>query len=418
MINENVSRKRNSNRRIARLIAILLAFAVAVFALIGCGNVEKDKGKDENKDKGENGKLSIVATIFPPYDFARQIGGEHVEVTMLLAPGTESHTYEPTPKEIVKIAKADLFIYTGGVSDTWVDRLLDAAEIDRAKTVRMMDFVKALEESHEGILDESAEHDHDHHGTTPHDHDGTNSHDHDHDGTDPHDHDRESTVSHARDHTDPHNNKDTEEHDHDGADPHDHDHDGADQPSTQPHRHDHDHGFDEHIWTSPINALKIAEGIASHLIETDKTHADDYRKNLENLRNDLQELDGAFRAIKAETKRPELVVADRFPLIYFTTEYGFSYMAAYPGCAAETEPKPKTVAAMIEKVRSENISYVFHIEFSNEKLADLVSSETGAKKLLFHTAHNVTTEELTSGVTYVSIMRQNVENLRKALIDG
>lgn len=371
-----VKRSKFIGEVIQRLSALVLALAVIVLVPGGC--------RLSGRDPAEKGKLSIVATIFPPYDFARQIGGEHVNVTLLLPPGSESHTYEPTPKEIVRIAEADLFIYTGGVSDTWVERLLDAAEIDRAKTVRMMDYVNALEESHEGILDREADH-HDHaDGAEPA-------------GEDHHEGDG-SSESKVQD-NDGHRDEDAEGSDHE-----------------EEHGHGHEHGLDEHIWTSPVNALKIAEGIVSRLIAADKKHESDYRKNFDNLRHDLMELDKEFRAIRNEAKHPELIVADRFPLLYFASEYGFSYMAAYPGCAAETEPKPQTVAAMIEKVRSGKVAYVFYIEFSNQKLADLITAETGAGKLLFHSAHNVTMEEMKGGATYVSIMRANAENLRKALI--
>ena len=118
-----------------------------------------------------------------------------------------------------------------------------------------------------------------------------------------------------------------------------------------------------------------------------------------------------------EGKRKEIIVADSFPLIYFTSEYELDYLAAFPGCAAETDPKPRTVSAIIEKVREEQIPYIFHIEFSNEKLADLIAEETGAQKLLFHTAHNVSKTELQEGISYLSIMRNNVESLKWGL-DG
>lgn len=285
------------------------------------------------------GKLDIIATTFPPFDFAREAGGQWAEVSMLLPPGSESHTYEPTPKDVVRIASCDLFIYNGGPSDAWVDRLLLAAEIDPAKTLRMMDFVILLEEAEEGILE---------------------------------------------------------------GDDHD-DHEG------------HVHVFDEHIWTDPMNAAAITRGIAGRLAVLDPDHAQDYQARAEAYGLELAKIDESFRSIVEEGLRKEIIVADRFPLIYFTTAYGLDYMAAFPGCAAETDAKPRTVAAIIEKVREEKIPYVFHIEFSNEKLADLVAESTGAEKLLFHTAHNVSREEIAAGATYLSLMRQNAENLRKGL---
>lgn len=289
----------------------------------------------------ESDKLQVITTIFPPYDFVRQLAGREAQVSMLLPPGSESHTYEPTPKEVARIAQCDLFVYNGGVSDTWVENLLEAAEIDRDKTVRMMDFVQPLEEAEEGILDPG------------------------------HDHD-ENAIPHL-------------------------------------------HAYDEHIWTSPKNALLIVSGIADGLIQADPAHADLYRANLEDYRQELKALDQAFETIVKEGKRREIIVADRFPLIYFTTDYGLAYTAAFPGCAAESDPKPRTVAAIIDRVRAEEIPYIFYIEFSNEELADLIVEETGAEKLLFHTIHNVSKEDLDQGASYLSLMWQNAENLKRGL---
>lgn len=322
---------RTGTNRLPCLILLLIFLLTSILFAAGC---KQPAGKKE-----ETGKLDVIATTFPPFDFARQAGGSHVEVTMLLPPGSESHTYEPSPKDLIRIKSCDLFIYNGGPSDTWVDRLLEAAEIDRTKTVRMMDYVTLIEEAEEGVLE------------------------------------------------------------------------GENHEEEAPHLHH----YDEHIWTDPLNALRIAEGIAAALERLDPGHSADYRANRAAYAGELEALHESFKAIVAQGSRREIIVADRFPLIYFTTAYGLDYTAAFPGCAAETDPKPRTVSAIIRKVREEEIPYIFHIEFSNEKLADLVAEETGARKLLFHTAHNVSKEEIEAGVTYLSIMKENAENLRKGL---
>lgn len=134
--------------RIKRIAAVLCAAALA----FACGCSADNAPQSGNKDK-----LSIVTTIFPAYDFARQVFGDTAEVTMLLKPGTESHSYDPTAKDIIKIDSCDLFIYNGGESDTWVDGILEAS--DGVKTLRMMDAVEVLEEEHiEGMQGEQEEH--------------------------------------------------------------------------------------------------------------------------------------------------------------------------------------------------------------------------------------------------------------------
>lgn len=110
-------------------------------------------------DMVSDGKLQIVTTIFPAYDFARQVFGDTAEVTLLLKPGMESHSYDPSARDIVKIESCDLFIYNGGESDVWVDNILKSTK--NVNALRMMDAVEALEEDHEGIA-ENDERDHDH----------------------------------------------------------------------------------------------------------------------------------------------------------------------------------------------------------------------------------------------------------------
>ncbi|HZK29373.1 MAG TPA: metal ABC transporter substrate-binding protein, partial [Clostridia bacterium] len=210
---------------------------------------------------------------------------------------------------------------------------------------RMMDYVKLIEETEEGILDDHDDHD--------------------------------------------------EEHSHEGV----------------PHLHE----YDEHIWTDPQNALRISEGIANWLSSTDTSHAEYYQGRMASYGDELRALDETFKQIVEQAPRREIIVADRFPLIYFTSAYGLDYVAAFPGCAAETDPKPRTVAAIIEKVRQDHIPYIFYIELSNRQLSGLIAEETGAQELLFHTAHNVAKEDFEKGVTYLEIMKQNAENLRRGL---
>jgi len=100
---------------------------------------------------------------------------------------------------------------------------------------------------------------------------------------------------------------------------------------------------------------------------------------------------------------------------YFTREYGLSYYAAFPGCAAETEPSARTIAFLMDTIKKEEIPVVFYIEFSSQKAARVIAAETGATPLLLHSAHNVSQEELDKGITYLDIMNQNLENLREAL---
>lgn len=286
----------------------------------------------------KNGKINITATIFPQYDFARQIAGESANLTMLLPPGSESHTYEPSPQDIIKIQNSDLFIYTGGESDSWINDILSTINTDNMKIISLTEICETLEEEF----------------------------------TDGMQHEEEHEVSNV-------------------------------------------HEKDEHVWTSPLNALRISEKISDVLCEIDSNNADLYKSNFIDYSKKLLELDNEIRNIAENSVRKTIVVADRFPFRYFASEYGLEYFAAFPGCAEETEASIPTVSFLIDKVKEESIPVVFYLEFSNHKLADTIAGETGAKPLMLHSCHNVTPEELENGITYTELMRQNEEVLREAL---
>jgi zinc transport system substrate-binding protein len=173
--------------------------------------------------------------------------------------------------------------------------------------------------------------------------------------------------------------------------------------------------YDEHVWTSPQNAILIVKAITETLCETDPVNADFFRQNALTYSKQLDELDRQFLAVVNGAKRKTIVFADRFPFRYFADAYGLSYYAAFPGCSTETEPSAATVAFLINKIRAEKIPVVFHLELSNERMADSVSGETSAKKLLLHACHNISKRDFDAGFGYLDFMRKNVENLREAL---
>lgn len=173
--------------------------------------------------------------------------------------------------------------------------------------------------------------------------------------------------------------------------------------------------LDEHVWTSPKNAVKIVSAISDKLCEIDEKNSSLYSSNAENYISELEKLDEKFESIVAGGKRDTIVFGDRFPFRYFADAYDISYFAAFPGCSTDTEPSASTIAFLIDKIKAENIPVVFSIEFSSRKVANTVSDATGAEILEFHSCHNITKEELQNGETYIGIMTKNAENLEKAL---
>ncbi len=173
--------------------------------------------------------------------------------------------------------------------------------------------------------------------------------------------------------------------------------------------------LDEHVWTTPGNAAKICYALCDKLAEADPEHMNEYMLNYEIYNAKLMELDIEIRTTVLNGVRKTLVFADRFPMRYFSREYGLTCYAAYPGCSSQTEPSAKTVAFLIDHVREENIPAVLYMEFSNEKMADVICEDTGCKKLPFYSAHSVTAQQFSDGVTYLDLMRMNIETLKEAL---
>lgn len=310
--------------------------------------------------------LKVVTTVFPYYDFTRQISGGliesgQVELELIVPAGMDSHSFEPTPADIIKIQNADLIICNGGAMEQWFERVLDSLDTQNQQVITMMDYVDTVEEEIvEGM--EAEEHDH--------------SHDHVHPAGVP----KEGEEGHLYD-------------------------DG----------HEQEIEYDEHIWTSPVNAMTLSEVIAGTLCEMDESNQEIYRENLAEYEEKLSALDQKFRDIAEHGKRRLVVFGDKFPLRYFFDEYGLEYRAAFSGCSTDTEPSAKTIAYLIDKVRELDIPAVYYLELSSHRVAEIIGEETGAEPLLFHSCHNVTRREFDSGVTYLELMEQNAVNLSKGL---
>lgn len=320
-----------------------------------------------NREKFEQKKYSVVSTSFPGYDFARAVTkNTNISTKMLVKPGAETHTYEPTPQDIIDIKNADMFIYVGGDSDTWVEKILKDVDTKKTHVVKLVDLVSTVEEEIvEGMEDED-EHDHDH------DHDHSHSHKHD-----DHDHDHESHE----------------------------------------HKHDHDEEeegpeIDEHVWTSPKKAMEIVKKIAKVASEIDTAEKNKIDDNAEKYVAEIAQVDkDLHQAI--DGKISEIVVADRFPFRYFADEFGLKYAAAFSGCSEQTEASAKTISFLINKVKQDKIKKIYKIELSNGKIAETVSKDTGAEVLELHSAHNVTADDFSKGVTYVDLMKRNLLALSK-----
>lgn len=358
--------------------AAAVAVLLVLFAVTSCGRGTEQKNPNVNS---ENKRISVVTTIFPPYDFTRQIAGDKANITMLLPPGGESHSFEPTPQDIIKIQNCDLFIYVGGENDQWVRKILESVDTSSMKVLALMDTVSIVEEEiKEGMEDE-----------------------HDHDADSDHEHDADSDRKHDGD-SDQNESSDLQQ-----------ENNAAGTDSTPEKADAEEPEYDEHVWTAPKNAVLITKGILKALCEADQSNAEQYRFNAAAYIEQLNTLDKTFQTLVDGAARKTIVFGDRFPFRYFADEYGLDYWAAFPGCSTETEPSAATVAFLTDKVKEEHIPVIFKIELSNGNIARSISEATGAKVLTLHSCHNLSRSDYENGETYLSLMEKNADALREAL---
>ncbi|MBQ4377771.1 MAG: zinc ABC transporter substrate-binding protein [Treponema sp.] len=320
-------------------MTILLTFA--------CGSVFAKKA--------DSNKLKVVTTIFPEYDWAKEIIGEksdNVELTLLLNNGVDLHSYQPSVKDIAKVSEADIFVYVGGESDEWVDEVLKNAKNPGMKVINLVEVLGERVKNEEVVEGMEHEHGHDEH--------------------------------------------DDDEHD----------------------EHHHEEEKDEHVWLSLRFAKTLCGAICDALCEKDSANANLYRKNLTSYTAKLDALDSKYAdAVKAGNKNT-LVFGDRFPFRYMVDDYNLKYFAAFTGCSAESEASFKTIAFLSEKVNELGLNCVCQIESGNGKIAKTVISNSKNKKakvVTFDSLQSTTAKQIKKGTTYLGVMEKNLESLKEAL---
>ena len=293
------------------------------------------------KPNSDDGEFTVVCSIFPQYDFCRIITGGEDEVILLQENGVDMHSYEPTSRDILTVARADMLIYTGGESDTWVEGMLRSAENEKIITASLFDYASLLN------ADElEAEHGHGH------------SHDHDHE-----------------------------------------DGEACDE-------------YDEHVWTSPKNAIKIVLGLCEALCAANPSAAERYRENTSEYIEKLKALDEKYEDLFKSS--PTLIVADRFPFLYLAHDYGVNYHAAFSGCSSETGASFEAVISLIDAVNESGVGVVFDTDNSGSDVAKIVAEECKVQLKTLYSCQSVTHRELESGASYIYFMEKNLETLREA----
>lgn len=367
-------------------ITCLFLCVFMMLFLFGCGKKENSISINEQEPENAQQKIKIVAVNFPAYDFARAVAGDKAEITMLVAPGNSVHSYEPTPQDMITVGNCDLFLYTGGESDVYIEEILDSFSDKEFQALKMMDYVTAYEEETvDGMQVRGHRHNHD--SNVPEYETGACD-------TDSH----EKEVPGAEIH-------EAEAHDTDSRDEEAH--------SVEAHVHEHTE-YDEHVWTAPRNAVKIICGIEQAIADMDSENAAYYEANAKSYVRQIEKLDEQFAELFAENTDKAVFVGDRFPFLYFAKEYGITYYAVFPGCNGESEPSARTMAFFIEKAKQCEAKTIFYLELSNDQTAKAAAEAVGAEVRQLHSGHNVTKEDFENGVTYVDLLKRNYHVLREA----
>ncbi len=299
-------------------------------------------GSDAEKEQGS--QLKIYTSIYPLQYFAERIGGEHVDVQSIIPPGADGHTYEPTTKELIKIAESDMLIYNGAGFEGFIDKAKNS--LDEQDVV----FVKASENIHAGEEGEDAHEDHS-------------------------DHDE---GEHEGEH---------DEHAHEGEDP--------------------------HFWLDPVQAIQMADTIKHEIIELRPELKDEIEANFGTLKKDLQELDGQFEKVAEEAERKEFIVAHS-AYGKWEERYGLKQISI-SGLSPSHEPTQKEAQKIIDYAREHDVRYIIFEKNFTSDVAEMIRKEVDAEVLYLSNLESLTEEQLDAGEDYMSIMRENVQTLKKAL---
>jgi len=300
-------------------------------------------------------KLNIVCTIFPQYDWVRQIIGDkkdNFSLTLLLNNRIDLHNYQPSVDDIIKISNCDLFIYVGGESDEWVNTVLEQASNKNMIVINLLE-----------ILGDRAKHE---------------------------DHDIEIMHTEDDEHHDLHHHDDIDDHGH----------------------------YDEHVWLSLRNAITFCPVIANALSSFDAENSGVYHNNMASYIGKLAVLDLEYQNAVKSSQLSTLLFADRFPFCYLVNDYNINYYAAFSGCSAETEASFETIIFLAKKLDELDLHAVMVTESADQSIARTVISSTSGKNqniLVLDAMQSVTSRDAENGITYISVMEKNLSVLKEAL---
>ncbi|KPB03301.1 metal ABC transporter solute-binding protein, Zn/Mn family [Bacillus sp. CHD6a] len=387
--------------------SIFIAMILVVFTfLVGCNA--------DNQASDGSEKLNVYTTIFPLEDFTKKIGGNHVDVKSVFPPGSDAHTFEPSTKTMSEMASADAFIYTGVGVEGFADKAKDVLENEDVTVVAAGDGIELRgEEEHAHEHEDEAheeEHNHEHEDEA---HEEEHNHEHEDEAhEEEHNHEHEDEA-HEEEHNHEHEDEaHEEEHNHeheDEAHEEEHNHENEDKGHEG---HDHSNG-DPHIWLDPTLSITLAENIKNALVELKPEAKEDFEANFESLKTDLEKLDSEFKEALDSAKTNKILV-NHAAYGYWENRYGLEQISVN-GLSPTQEPSQKQLTEVIQTAQENDIKYVIFDQNISGKIADVVKNEIKAEALVLHNLEAITEEDAENDEDYFSLMRKNLETLKKAL---
>jgi len=309
-------------KSVVRVVIVVVCLISLLAAFSSCKQASK------STEQGQH-KIRVVATLFPLYDMARNIGGDKAEVSLLLPPGVEAHSFEPKPGDIIKVSEADIFIYTGKFMEPWAEGIIKSTANKKLIVIDASQGTKMI-------------------------------------------------LSQFHD---------------------------ADEPAGS---------LDPHIWLDFDNAKTMVRNIAQAFQVKDSTNKVFYEQKTDAYSNKLTELDSAFKTTLAGCQNREIVYGGHYAFGYLANRYGLKYLAAQ-GVSPDSEPTAKDLVRLVKQIRKNRIKYIFYEELTSSKIAETIAGETSAKMLLLNAAHNLSKDEFEKGVSFLDILKRDLDNLKAGL---
>jgi zinc transport system substrate-binding protein len=359
---------------------IMSALFMTGIILSGCGNQTTTADNTANSNKNE--VLNVYTTIYPLEDFTKKIGGDFVHVESILPPNVDAHSFEPTTKDMMKLANADLFIYTGVGVEGFADKANESLKNEKVTIVKAADHIELL----------SAKDNHNHEETVAEQ-----------------SHNSNDQIAYE----DNHENEHSQEYDEQGND-HDQGDEQADEHSQEEDEYSHG-DTDPHVWLDPNLSIQIAENIKDVLTEKLPDQKETFESNFNALKKELEQLDSDFKQIAENSKTKSLLVSHA-AYGYWEKRYGIEQIAI-AGLSPNDEPSQKDLQEIIEESEAHNIHYVMFEQNVSPKVSEIIQKEIGAKSLVLHNLESMTIEDRDNNEDYFSIMRKNLENIKIALND-